>query len=70
MVCRLYCISHEEGGYAIEVISVMELHCHMGHIVPMPAHKLIEDRLVTRITLDPELCKEHCDACIYMHMTC
>jgi hypothetical protein len=67
--CRLYRISHEEGGYAVKVVSVMELHRRMGHIAPTSARKLVEDRLVTRITLDPKSHEEHCDACIYMHMT-
>ena len=31
----LYRVSHEEeGGYAVEVVSVMELHRRMGHIAP------------------------------------
>jgi hypothetical protein len=70
MMRGLYCISHEEGGYAVEVISVMELHCHMGHITPASTCKLIEERLVTRIMLDPESHEEHCDACIYTRTTC
>jgi len=67
MVHRLYHISHEEGGYAVEVVSIMELHRHMGHIVPTSVRKLVEDRLVTGIVLDPELHEEHCDTCIYVH---
>jgi hypothetical protein len=62
-------VSHEEGGYAVEVISVMELHRCMGHIAPTSTCKLIEDGLVTRIMLDPKLCEEHCDACIYVCVT-
>jgi len=41
----------------------------MGHIAPTSAHKLVEDRLVTRIALNPELHKEHCDTCIYVCAT-
>jgi hypothetical protein len=67
--CGLYRISHEEGSYAVEVISIMELHCRMGHIMPASARKLIEDGLVIGIALDPELHKEHCNACIYVHAT-
>jgi hypothetical protein len=65
----LYCISHEEGGYAVEVVSIMELHRRMGHIVPTSMHKLVEDRLVTRIMLDPKSHEEHCDVCIYARAT-
>jgi transposase InsO family protein len=68
-MCGLYHISHKEGGYAVKVVSVMELHCHMGHIVPASTRKLIEDGLVTGITLDPESCEEHCNACIYARVT-
>ena len=63
-VCGLYHILHEEGSYAVEVVSVMELHRRMGHIVPASVRKLIEEGLVTRIVLDPELHEEHCDMCI------
>lgn len=27
----LYRVSHEEGGYAVEIVNVMELHRRMGH---------------------------------------
>jgi hypothetical protein len=69
MAHGLYCVSHEEGGYAVEVVSVMELHRQMGHIVPASTCKLVEDGLVTGIVLDPESREEHCDACIYAHAT-
>jgi len=69
MVHGLYCISHEEGSYAVEVISIMELHCCTGHIAPASVHKLVEDGLVTEIALDPELHKEHCDMYIYACVT-
>jgi hypothetical protein len=62
-------VSHEEGGYAVEVVSVMELHRRMGHIAPASTRKLVEDGLVTGIALDPKLCEEHCDACIYTWAT-
>ena len=53
-VCRLYQVAHEgEGGYAVEIVSVMELHQHMGHIAPKAAWKLVEARLVTGLALDP-----------------
>ncbi|KAF8259163.1 hypothetical protein EI94DRAFT_1494832, partial [Lactarius quietus] len=59
----LYCVLHKgEAGYAVEVISVMELHHRMGHIAPASARKLVTDGLLTGIALD---CNEHCKACIY-----
>jgi hypothetical protein len=65
----LYRVSHEEGGYAVEVVSVMEVHRRMGHIAPASACKLVEDGLVTGIALDPKSHEEHCDTCIYACMT-
>jgi transposase InsO family protein len=62
----LYRVSHErEGGYAVEVVSVMELHRRMGHIAPASARKLMEGGLVTGITLDPNSREENCKACIF-----
>jgi transposase InsO family protein len=66
----LYRVSHEgEAGYAVEVISVMELHRRMGHIAPTTARKLVHDGLVTGIALDPASQEEHCEACIYARAT-
>jgi len=45
--CDLYCVEHMgESVHAVETISVMELHCHMGHITPASAHTLITRGLV------------------------
>jgi transposase InsO family protein len=66
----LYRVSHEgESGYAVEVVSVMELHRRMGHIAPASARKLITNGLVTGIALDPNSREEHCEACIYARAT-
>ena len=66
----LYCVLHEgESGYAVEVVSVMELHRRMGHIAPASARKLVLDGLVTGIALDPASQEEHCEACIYSRAT-
>ncbi|KAI9429466.1 hypothetical protein H4582DRAFT_2089143 [Lactarius indigo] len=66
----LYCVAHEcEGRYTVEVISIMELHRCMGHIVPASADKLIEDWLITRIALNPNSQEEHCNVCLYAHAT-
>ncbi len=66
----LYCVSHEaDGGYAVEIVSVMELHRRMGHIAPASARKLVEGGLVTGIALDPSSKEEHCEACIFARTT-
>ena len=66
----LYHMSHERhSGYAVEVVSVMELHRCMGHIAPMSTHKLVQEGLITGITLDPNSPEEHCKACIYTRAT-
>ncbi len=69
MARRLYCVTHEEGAYAVEIVSIMELHQRMGHIAPVSACCLIEDGMVTGLALDPDSKEEHCDACIYAHAT-
>jgi len=67
---RLYHVSHKgEGGYVVEIVTVMELHRRMGHIAPASMRKLIEASLVTGIALDPSLWEEHCEACIFVCAT-
>ena len=54
LACGLYHITHiGELAHAVETISIMELHWHMGHIAPASACALIEKGLVTGIRLDP-----------------
>ena len=66
----LYHISHKgEGGYAVEVVSIMELHRRMGNIAPTSVHKLVEDGLVTGIALDPNSQEEHCEVGLFAHTT-
>ncbi len=66
----LYHVSHKgEGGYAIEIVTVMELHQCMGHITPASMCKLVEAGLVTGITLNLSSQEEHCEVCIFMHAT-
>jgi hypothetical protein len=61
----LYRVSHSgEASYAVEVVSVMELHRRMGHIAPASARKLVVEGLVTGIALDPNSREEHCEACM------
>jgi hypothetical protein len=66
----LYRVLHaREASYAVEVVSVMELHRHMGHIAHARGCKLVVEGLVTRIALDPNSWEEHCEACIYARTT-
>ena len=66
----LYRVSHEgEACYAVEIVSIMELHRRMGHIAPASARKLVTDGLVTGIALDSSSQEEHCEACIYARAT-
>ena len=65
----LYRITHEEGAYAVEIVSIMELHQRMGHIAPASARRLVEDGMVTGLALDLDSKEEHCNACIYAHTT-
>jgi hypothetical protein len=50
---------------AIELMSLMELHRHLGHIAPLSAHKLVQNSAIAGIELDPDLQEADCDACIY-----
>jgi hypothetical protein len=52
-----------------ELMSVMELHRHMGHITPTSARTLVEKGLVTGIKLDPNSQEGDCDTCIFAHVT-
>jgi len=62
----LYRIKHMgESVHTVETISVMELHCRMGHIAPASAHTLVEKNLVRGIKLDPDSRETQCDACIF-----
>lgn len=66
----LYRVSHEgEEGHAVEVVSIMELHRHMGHIAPASIRKLVKGGLVIGLALDPNSREEHCEACIFARAT-
>ncbi len=66
----LYRIKHMgESVHAIETISVMELHHHMGHIAPASTRTLVEKNLVTGIKLDPNSQETQCNACIFVRTT-
>ena len=68
---HLYKIVHAlDSANAVELVSVMEWHCCLGHIVVKNAHKLIESGAVIRIKLDPSSQEGDCDVCIFIHATC
>ena len=51
----LYRITHAaELANAVETVSVMELHRHMGHIAPASARALVKKGLIAGIKLDPD----------------
>ena len=53
--CGLYCVTHvRESVQAVETVTVMELHCRLGHIAPASACTLVEKGLVSGIKLDPD----------------
>ena len=53
----------------VEPISVMELHCWLGHIAVLSAQKLVESGAIIRVNLDPSSEGGDCDACIFAHAT-
>src|SRR5712671_5553673 len=69
--CWLYRIVHNpKSAHAVELLSIMELHCRLGHIAPASACKLIESRAVTGVELDPKSQETECNACIHARSTC
>ena len=64
--CGLYCTEHHlHSANTVEMVSIMELHCHMGHIAPASTHALMEKGLVTGIRLDPDSQEADCEACLF-----
>ena len=59
-----------DSANAAEPVSVMELHCHLGHIGVSSAHKLVESGTVVGVKLDPGSQEGDCDACVYACATC
>ena len=50
---------------AVKPVSVMEWHCHLGHIAIESTHKLMESGAIIGIELDPSSQEGDCDACIF-----
>ena len=69
----LYCTDRGKSiaGNALvaeEVLTIMELHHHMGHIAPDAAH-LVTNGVVKGIKLDSTTAITACDSCMYAKMT-
>lgn len=63
---RLYKVACSlESANTVEPLSVMELHCCMGHIAMASACKLVESRAVTGVDLDPNSQERDCNTCIF-----
>jgi hypothetical protein len=52
------------------MLTIIELHCHLGHITISSAQKLVVSGAITGIKLDPTLQEAACDACIFACTTC
>jgi hypothetical protein len=63
---QLYKVVHASDSVdTAELITVMELHCCLGHISVDTACKLVESSTVRGIELDPNSQESPCDACIF-----
>jgi hypothetical protein len=51
------------------MLTIIKLHCRLGHIAISSAQKLVESKAITGIKLDPNLQEAACDACIFVHAT-
>jgi hypothetical protein len=66
----LYKVVHVlESTNTVESMLLMELHCHLGHIAPLSACKLVQNSAIIGIELDPDSQEADCDACIYARAT-
>jgi len=68
---HLYKYKHSlESAHTVKLLSVMELHCRLGHISIASTHKLIENGAIKGIKLDPDAPETNCEACIFVRATC
>ena len=65
----LYRITHKEEANAAELLSVMELHCCLGHITASSACKLVASGAITGVKLDPESKETDCAPCLFARAT-
>src|SRR5258707_5258517 len=67
---RLYKVVHAlDSTNAIEPVSVMELHRHLGHIAVASARKLVESSTIIGVELDQSSPETDYDACIFARAT-
>ena len=67
----LYKYKHSpESAYAAKLLSIMELHSHLGHISIASTCKLVENRSIKGIKLDPNMPEADCKAYIFACATC
>ena len=68
---HLYKIMHVlDSANTVEPISVMELHCRLGHIAVSSAQKLVESGAIVGVDLDPSSEGGDCNVCIFACATC
>ena len=56
-------------GEARKVLTIEELHCHMGHITPEMAKQMVSNRAIDVIEIDSALTIQHCKSCKYPKAT-
>jgi hypothetical protein len=67
---HLYRVAHShDSAHAVELLTVMELHCHLGHISAASARRLVETGAVTGIELDPNSSETNCETCLFARAT-
>jgi hypothetical protein len=66
----LYKTMHDFVSADVVEMSVMELHCRLGHISVASACKLVASGAIQGIELDPDSQEADCDACIFACTTC
>ena len=67
---HLYKYEHSpESAHAAELLSIMELHSRLGHISVASTRKLVKNRSVKGIKLDPNTPEADCEACIFARTT-
>ena len=68
--CKLYHVNYvSESVNAVEVLTLIELHRHLGHIATSSARKLVESGAITGVKLDSSSKESPCNACIFSHTT-
>ena len=67
---KLYRVNHtSDSANAVEELTLMELHRHLGHIATSSARKLVESGAITGVKLDSSSKESPCDTCIFSRAT-